>query len=1850
MASFTALNIEPDDHSDVEVDNTKELRIEDALKLYQAALKLHAQGVAFYPQAAEAYKTLFQSEIFTYPEAITEFTRLEEHPEVEYVDSSAPLNLDIGPVALDGTSSTLPQILYLAYKNHGQFILDCIKCRLRNAKDSTNALEDLATIAIQAKLSLEDFGRALASDESDTELWRRAGRVAAMLGSRRIYRFCLEAAVEVDDDPTVAEVEPQSLEEGFAGEQLKQELELLSDELSLFHPIMGPFKKKYMPEFLRKHMDPYPFLPNPIRHLEHNEGNSMEIPQGRTIISVPDRSWTSVGHELGQAALSPQGLPSSGAILALPPGEEQNDSMDDVTAVQDQIQDQLMKDTIMTISPAADSSGNATPCTLNSEERIVEVVTTTTVPLADGHSVSASSSLPTRKRSQSAAGLREVTEEENNTHKRSRRIRNRESTAETPVDPATQYAEQLLAFSKADDDVFRFVHNLLSKLGVEDLGIRQQLEIALSASESSGRKEALANTAVRDLRDIMRSWDDSKASLFQNTSAADILGSSAGGANAGLAAFLEHSKSGPQKISNKPIHTKSSGLDLFAQKIESEWLPLQDTVFEWLCIILSTYQQRLWPEDLKVAVVRVISFLDADVYSRISSDLNFQLVSEENPKEVSKFEKLTQTIFELHLDVYSRITNPNSVVQYEIRVMTKDRLDRWADFAASVIHSRERQPDDELALRYLWASVFYATIPDDVSREHKVLLWADLQRILGSVDRPAIELPNNAVMPEISISAAEREVSRLTTMEFFQNLFQADKTDPLSIIETLEPVLDPESTAQSARNEDALRDEGGPSDSADNTPAALRDMWKFLQSGSTSLRLFLWQRLREAYVSIGYNTKVFSCHLKCIEIIVADMRSADYVDSSDEPRRHKLLVWFKALDDLLVKALTIALNDAATCFEIIDERHLKSTCAALAQLSRVLHPAAVFDDEVRVGMTTLPQTPTYALHGSFNAFLNKLREMQVRTWALQYTMIKEAMAQNRELFSTPDNDLADYLALVHYALGLRKCCKVSNKIFLKMMKVEMSRLKHVDKWEDYLGQVLFDLYGIRLGVGACMLDDHGCPTENLDRRTVLSIAQQVISIANNMPMKDLMKHELRPTIEKMQTAVGQAKSTPAMTHNLRNITEYLKTSIRPHDMYQALRGQAQIDSVTVQTQDSPLANKGWYFLLGMMALTKFRSQKRLGPGTQTDDMQIGAHFMKLQLQYTIDHWEAWYRLAQCYDLELEEEVLWSADKINNHRQDLVRLQRHSIHCYIMALSTAMRCADSTFGAAEKLSEMYHDFGMRLYASSREPFSMEAFYVDDEKHMSGPAGMYKAMQHEEMSRYKVWKYASRLFRRSLVDRPNYWLNHFMLGKCEWKMITRSQEEWEHKGPPSNLPTIDMILKHFVRAIETCPKPRDSRQEPVLEPHYKLVSLVHKLVSRGEMEPQAAAKLLQEQPYGPRKGDPFVISDEEDWEIFILACFRQLRNADKPHWHHRMIARVANIIYDDSKPDYVQACAARIEFRESIFTKTMSMNVWKPDAERPGRHFVYMQRYAMFMAKLLFLINDKANMEQLAKRVRKRAVDFYKFNDVWNECCTTYLRLIRKAASIPANVDEVFKGISQAEFDAYSERIELSISDGSLSYPALDALRETIELKKLNGSISKVAPIDDMINDIWAVLYIQVVKDTPPIDAASLQIPQADGETAAKSSGPMSLNHLMNTDATSTELPTSVEPPKPRKLGISRRAVIQKAEQAIARAGETTKPIIASRPRNSISTPVVPANSSPQIGGSSTPRIEIPLTAVQHSAPRDDSSAPGSVHDSADDESDLSDVPDMDDMDASMIFPNLMRRVGSTSGRNTPVQDS
>ena len=113
-------------------------------------------------------------------------------------------------------------------------------------------------------------------------------------------------------------------------------------------------------------------------------------------------------------------------------------------------------------------------------------------------------------------------------------------------------------------------------------------------------------------------------------------------------------------------------------------------------------------------------------------------------------------------------------------------------------------------------------------------------------------------------------------------------------------------------------------------------------------------------------------------------------------------------------------------------------------------------------------------------------------------------------------------------------------------------------------------------------------------------------------------------------------------------------------MYRCLNGEGSIDIEPVPEREAALAAKGWYFLMGNMALTRFRSQKRTAPGS-TEDLDTAIVYLAQDLEHDSEKWETWLRLAQAYDSMIEDSVTWSAEKLNNEMTEIVQLQRSALH-------------------------------------------------------------------------------------------------------------------------------------------------------------------------------------------------------------------------------------------------------------------------------------------------------------------------------------------------------------------------------------------------------------------------------------------------------------------------------------------------------------------------------------------------------------------------------------------------------------
>jgi hypothetical protein len=1933
VSSWRPYNVEIEPEAEDEVDNTQEIQIEEALKLYQTALKYHSEGPQSFDKTAAAYRDLFASDIFKYNESLSEFKRHEEFGDTLVFDSILEDDFEAGPAQATGAAesapNTLPQILHLSYKNHGQFLLESMQYWV-SQHGAIPQLEGWNNICG----ALNYFAEALDKEDTDLDLWLRAASVSAMLGSKRLTRYCLEAVLDGNDELWENLLRLPGLEEGFAGHQLRELVEKLEDNVSLMQAPLSSMKRKKLSETIKKRLNPFSFAPLPADVANADVRPMLSGAPERIALTPGKWDWAGMGEMILQQHIAE----SRGINVA--PGSSINFNIPPDGVSPERIEPEPISADVTPTPPpdataALQSADTVTSATEpeTSLDQVTEDATEVKDVIAVAMFQQDHAPGPSRKRSTDSAGLPETAD---GARSRSKRIRARDTITEPSAgsdgvaqEANRQLSEQLEPYIHADQCLYEIVKDIYARLGIEGIQEPSQLRSLLSAPTSPSSVNAFEKAAC-DMFSALQSGNGKAAQVLLSSESFDLVGVTR---EAGLNAFLGYAKSGTGHACTKPTLSNQK-LGSFARGVNEGWLSTKEVAFAWMEFLLShnrfpsqeiedfpggqsSYMQFRWADDLKRNLVQIIVNLDEHIYERMLervANLDARILSANHQfraYQMSHFDlsqvEIVETLFELHLDIYSLIKHPHSQVDPTTQILQSDRLERWSTLAREVIQLRSAcAPNsnmDTLNLRHIWATVFQMSVNDEIPPDHVVSAIEELKGILEAHGDEVIQVQNNAVMPELCVAAVDRELVRISMKDFFLKVFDHDEKDPVTVIESLEPILEdnpetssplglpatiPGDLAGDAASSSTLSNDAEDQDELQSVrPSPIIEMRKFLDAANVNVRVSLWHRLREAYEAIDYPPKVLSCYLRIIETFVADFRSTNFQELSATERQVKLLTRFRVVDDLVTKTLQIIKNEKSA-FDCLSYEHVQASMSAIMQLLHILSAADMLRDMIRVGHVPMPRVEALP-NQAFVNMSTKLDDIHIRLWMVQYYLLREGLSQNGENFPTPSEDLFEFLRHVHHATGVRHFCHLSSRQFLRLAKDEIIRLDDIidsHSRDTELCQVLHDLYGIKLFIEPLDCQDFLSTPDVLEKKTAFGILPFVMSQAGKVDLKDLPKTELRATVDKVHAALGRPKQHKDLSFNHKLITACFKSPIHPASLFNCLKGVGSLSTKTVPAEEAVAASLGWYYLMGNISLNKFRSQKRMTQGP-TEDLSYAQAFFLQDLEYSADRWETWYRLAQVNDLQLEEAVSWNADKLNSSSVELVNYQRSAINCYTMAVACAVRESDPQ--SVAKVAQMYTEFGNRIYASSREPFSMEAFqFRETEKKFYNPqyqSGVIKKELFNPLYVYTAWKVANTLFKRAIQGNPEKWWNYYMLAKCGWKMWTANEQDMHYNAsigvpPPANRvqPKWQEVVDSIIAAIETLPGKKGRSGEPVLEPHYKLVSIVYKLSQFGAISQDKGVELLSHTSYSRNVVAP---ENAEDWERYILAVLKSLRSADKSSWHHRIISRSAHIIYDEGK-DTMMAHGAKHELTQQMFTKTMAVQVWKPEHERPGRHFVYTTRYTRFFVDLLVLTGDKVNFEALAKRVRRKNADFFEHSKLWQELCMRYLRMLRNLGKVPdGQEDVVFKSLNHEEFNILALRLEAWCQSPHTQHPVLDILRDAIELKRLNNGLMKPQQMDDLIGDTYALLYTTIGPTLPPLPSeqpppqqqqphfmppaqsviaqhssalpiSSLMQVQVDGAGESANRAPFAVYHSNQLAPQQPQAPQPEPAVKPRAKAVGKREVGRRAEACVQKpvtttVHQTTAMPIRSPPVSNATIAIIPTRtSSPDksaLSVNNTAENPDPSfdksgsgtasASVNNDDQEPEPSAPTSVHDDADDESELSELDDekVQEIEQEVIAP-------------------
>ncbi|KAF3913472.1 hypothetical protein AA313_de0205745 [Arthrobotrys entomopaga] len=1509
--------------------------------------------------------------------------------------------------------------------------------------------------------ALEWFGEALARDAEDESLWRKAAKLAKRLNSSRLSRFALEAVVSRGFESLLNQATTMNPEELYASFLLRDTLKETADDIGMRSKAIEKVGNKSLNPKYQVFLDVYPWLkPSSRIKLRTNLDGQYDV------IMVRKKSWTAVGIALLDRLLM----------------NIQDDDIASDRAVVIQLEGEPLELEVPAPTPVAESRIKLSP--------------DGDIPMADDQDLERPTAA--RRRSTSTNAKRKgsaVPVDVEGSTRASKRVRNRESHAAAAAAAATPEITPREAVA-IEDKLFKTANELFAEIGVS-LGPSSVLKPDGKKDDDDDSGCSISDTYIRDFKSILLEWDDEKGNVA-------LYGEGIKKPDEEILSLQSFTQAAPSTAqSGKPGMPADDGLRRWIQKSNSKRLQIPELCIAFARVLLSSgtnegiakYAAYSWSEALKDVIRTIADHCNENLvrhFQKLRDDLNEGILPEGS---IDREVEVAQSLFELSLDNLSsseRDRNSTELFTSDASPL-KLKAVRWGTLVGDLMRFRARDEEqninlDALTLRYLWANAVLVPFTNP-SRDFLLECYDDLKETLARLECPVIELPNSASMPEISVARADREISKAKTMDFFANIFSSavQSTDPFEVIEDLEIILEP-------RIEEYDIDEDGIKN--------IHEMTKVLETSSVQVKVSLWQKLRDAYHHLGDSVNVLRCRITCMKIIINELTNPTYAEKSIENRTFILLRAIFWLNETLPGMADEIISDPQKLVSLTPElQTIALNC--IPQILRLLHIYVFFEDAVMTGEITKSTLHSYRL---LTTTMNKLL---IHCWAMMYLIYRAKVKGPQEEDEVPvwQEKCIKLISAIHTEIGIRNLCKLHHRAFLKIALKDILDFE-IQGSEPDLVQCLKCYYNFDVALDFYDLADHKCDPVKLDRDTALKIFPFVMILAEKkksaqVGLKGAMKEAMQTLVDVIGTPSEKDKD---VAYNTKMLDETIGSPINPLPFYASFRGGTTPNFVSIRSDYAKVAEKGFFFEYGMSLFLRYKFAKK-AQNQDVDDVDDVIKYLRYNLVCgNFQKWEPWYRLGQSYEFQFEDDVTYGAEKINTKREELATLERKIIQCYAMALGLSGGAEEEedeeeTEETKANKCQLYMDFAMQIYSAVRAPLEREAFLVDGyERYCSGADGVFTQRIHGDVSLESALKFAILLFKRAIKEGSTDWKNYYMIAKCYGKLEAEAQ----------------VVLSYLADSVAQIPL--RERGEQVLEPYYKLVAAVYKYAKSGDIAIQEGYEHLNANPW-LQKNLKDVPQDPASFVTFakgIYELLNKIRALDKQKWHHRMTYRMARIMYDDVEDQD----KAHKELSTFFSHKNQLYTIWKPENERPGRHYVYVHQYLMFWIQMLGETNDKPTLEGLVKKLKKQgpAGGCWKQPDVWDKVVITYAKVLRKVNDVGENMEvSVYENVTYDEFNTYSQKMEEHFEKGdNQKGKTFELLKDTYDLKKLNTGQTKTVIIDDLLTDTYSLLYQEVVPDLVAKLAGGgggsggspkPEVSGGGGGGGSSSKNPMSLHNLL-----------------------------------------------------------------------------------------------------------------------------------------------
>lgn len=662
--------------------------------------------------------------------------------------------------------------------------------------------------------------------------------------------------------------------------------------------------------------------------------------------------------------------------------------------------------------------------------------------------------------------------------------------------------------------------------------------------------------------------------------------------------------------------------------------------------------------------------------------------------------------------------------------------------------------------------------------------------------------------------------------------------------------------------------------------------------------------------------------------------------------------------------------------------------------------------------------------------------------------------------------MSNFIWSSHSLLGSFGFCDASNGDFLKLSEHLLCQFIDQESLVQ-LKQILWCRYHYIIAGDNFTPEQHRTRAIEMDKRNSLPLGVYLIKLqyqGKNPLLASGNKASLKPVLDNIIELVGDPVSlgNHVVARNKYLVEEYLDSSLTANILRKAFKGNGKLKLTTPNDELQQATDAGLFYVSSIQAFNLYRIRKK-SMQARPSELDYIVAMLKNDILYNTQRFESWFLLGQCFAFMVEDDLIWTSDKLSvpEKKYCTAQTQRQAILCYIMSIAIYYDKPTKSSEDNFIIQKTFEALGSEMMSGYLRPMEKLCY-------LGAPSGPLLRLDEEgevirreefsmrTISDFNVEQAILFSFQQAIDFEDNgdtneganssKWIYYYNIGRFLFKI-----GRLEHGIAASK-----NLLKSCLLASSL-----SSHKDPIIEPHYSFINICYKLTKNGTLSPYKALSLVS-------KDKDFFEEEEDFWKMDhslaedyqrkffyqkIVKLLTFLLSVDKKKWHHRPRYRISKIYFEDFED--VDTAITEIEIVMSVKSAHKNLvNIWKPDFERPGKHFVYTYQYVMFYLDLLFRKNDFNSIGRVCKKIRRFGSGMAYVNKAIEHALMLYTQCTRSKLQLNEKeyVEHFMPSLNYQAFLKVSEDLQNRFDEQNYSEELLSGLKIAYQLKKGNNGIA------------------------------------------------------------------------------------------------------------------------------------------------------------------------------------------------------